>query len=117
VVHRREARRLASQQVERRTGDGEVHEKLLELRHFRVSPYPEEAELTPSSAAGVARNGRMRTTARTEAVGCTIDGAQEAKMEILVEKGSPLMKRLMTTPLTMALCAGMVTFRRTSSWD
>src|ERR1039457_1916322 len=39
---------------------------------------------SPSSAAGVARDGKDGENAPTEAIGCIIDGAQEAKMEILV---------------------------------
>ena len=31
-----------------------MHEKSLEIRHFPVFPYPEEAELTPSWAAELA---------------------------------------------------------------
>jgi hypothetical protein len=60
-------------------GDGEVYEKSLEIRHFPVFPYPEEAELAPSWAAPESlRVKRMMDTAPTEAVGCTINGAQEA---------------------------------------
>jgi hypothetical protein len=35
-----------------------VYDKSLEMRHFRVFPYPEEVELAPSWAAGVARDER-----------------------------------------------------------
>jgi hypothetical protein len=66
-------------------GDGEVSEKPLEMRHFQVLTYPEEPELAPSWAAGVARDGKMRQTAPMGAVGCTIDGGQDGKTEILVE--------------------------------
>ena len=38
---------------------GEVDGMPLEIRHFRVSPYSEEAELAPSWAAGAARNGEV----------------------------------------------------------
>jgi hypothetical protein len=41
--------------------------------------------MAPSLAAGVARDGRDETTAPTEVIGRTIDGGQEAKMEILDE--------------------------------
>jgi len=34
-----------------------VHEKSLEIRHFRVLTYPKDAELAPSSGPGVARDG------------------------------------------------------------
>jgi hypothetical protein len=30
---------------------------------------------------------RMKKRGPTEAIGCTLDGGQEAKMEILVQKG------------------------------
>jgi hypothetical protein len=42
----------------RKAGDGEVHEKSLEIRHFRAFPYSKEAELALSGAAGFARDGR-----------------------------------------------------------
>jgi hypothetical protein len=60
-----------------------VYEKSLEMRHFLVFHYPEEARLAPSWAAGVARDGKMRKTGPMGEVGCTIDGGQEAKTEIL----------------------------------
>jgi hypothetical protein len=40
----------------RKEGDGEVSEKSREMRHFRVFPYPEDAQLAPFRAAGVARD-------------------------------------------------------------
>jgi hypothetical protein len=61
-----------------------VYEKPLEMRHFQVLTYPEEPELAPSRAAGVARDGTNERTAAIKAVGCTIDGSQEAKTEIPV---------------------------------
>ena len=67
----------------REEGDGEVWEESLEMRHFRVSPCPEEAELAPSWAAAVARDGNDEINAPTEAVECTIEGGEEAKTEIL----------------------------------
>lgn len=51
------ARRRASRQGEG-TGGEEVYEKSLEIRHFRVFAYPEEAELAPSWDAAVARDGK-----------------------------------------------------------
>jgi len=54
------------------------------MRHFRVCPYPEEAELAASWVAGVARQGNNKRTASTEAIGCTIEGGQDAKTGILV---------------------------------
>lgn len=60
-----------------------MYEKSLEMKPFLVFPYPEEAGLAHSWAAGVARDGKDKKTAPTEAVGCTIDGGQEAKTEIL----------------------------------
>jgi len=78
-----DSRRRASKQVAGRKGDGEVYEKPLEMRHFRVFTYPEEPELAPSGAAGVARDGNNKRTASTEAIARTIEGGQEAKSEIL----------------------------------
>jgi hypothetical protein len=67
-----------------------VHEKSLEMRHFRVSLHPGEADPVPSRTAGVARDGKNhekmrkdKKAAPTEVVRCTIDSDQEAKMEIL----------------------------------
>jgi hypothetical protein len=62
-----------------------VYEKSLEMRHFQVCPYPEEAELARCWAAGV---GRDEKKAPTEAVGCTIDADQDGKTEILDAIGS-----------------------------
>ena len=39
-----------------------MSEKSLEMRHFRVFTYPEEPELAPSWAAGVARSGKDERT-------------------------------------------------------
>jgi hypothetical protein len=55
------------------------------MRHFRVILHPDEAELAPSWVAAVAREGNSRRTASTEAIGCTIEGGQDAKTEILVK--------------------------------
>ena len=68
----------------RKEGDGEVYEKSFELRHSPVFPYPEEAELAPFGLPNALGRGRMKKTASTEAAGCRIDGAQDAKKEILV---------------------------------
>jgi len=73
-----------------------VYEKSLEMKHFRVCPYPGEAELAPSWAAGVGRDEKKR--APTEAVGCTIDAGEDGKSEILAYVaaggGSPPSKSL-----------------------
>jgi hypothetical protein len=54
------------------------------MRHFRVFSYPEETEAAPflgcRSRAGMER---LKETASTAAVGCTIGDGQEAKAEIL----------------------------------
>ncbi len=47
-------------------------------------PYLKEAEPTPSTVAELARMERMKEAAATDVVGCTIDGGQETKTEILV---------------------------------
>jgi hypothetical protein len=54
------------------------------MRRFRVFPYLKEAERTPSRVAEPARDGKDEKRGPTEAIGCTLDGGQEAKMEILV---------------------------------
>ena len=55
------------------------------MRQFLVFPYPEEAGLAPSGAAGVARDGKDEKTAPTEAVGCILTDGREGKMGILVQ--------------------------------
>ena len=62
-----------------------MYEKLLEMRHFLVFHYPEEARLAPSWATGVARDGKMKPTAPMVGVECMMDAAQDAKTEILAE--------------------------------
>lgn len=71
----------------RRRG-GEVCENSLEMRHFRVLPYPDEAALAPSWAAGVARDG-MNGTAPPAGGGCVLDLGQDAKSEILGRREHP----------------------------
>jgi len=56
---------------------------VLKMRHVRVSPYPEEAGLALPGPPESFGTERMKETAPTEAVGCIIDGGQEAKTEIL----------------------------------
>ncbi len=56
----------------------------MKKRQFLVFPYPEEAGLAPSWAAGVVRDGKDERMVPTEAVGCTVPGGWEGKMEILV---------------------------------
>src|ERR1039458_8749757 len=53
------------------------------MRHFWVFRARARQNWSPSSAAGVARDGKDGENALTEASGCIIDGGQEAKMEIL----------------------------------
>lgn len=60
-----------------------MYKKSFEMKHFRVSLCAEGPELTPSWSAGVARHEKMRKTAPMEAVGSTIAGGRESKMEIL----------------------------------
>ena len=59
-----------------------MYEKSLEMRHFLVFHYPEEPKLARSWAAGVALDGKIEQTAPMVAVGCRIDGDQDAKTEI-----------------------------------
>ena len=66
-----------------------MYEKSLEMRHFRVSTYSEEAELAPSWVTGVAREGNNKRTASTEAIGCTIEGGQDAKTGIILDEYLP----------------------------
>ena len=51
-----------------------------------VFPYPEEAGLAPSWAAGVVRDGKDETMVPTEAGGCILPGGSEGKIEILAER-------------------------------
>ena len=60
-----------------------MSEKLLEMRHFRVLLYSEEPELAPPGPPESFRIERTWKKAAVEAVGCTIDGGQQAKMEVL----------------------------------
>ncbi len=65
-----DSRVAADQQAGRREeGDGEVYEKLLEMRRFRVFPHPEEAELALPGAPESVRWERLKETASTEAAG------------------------------------------------
>jgi hypothetical protein len=43
------------------------------------------ADLGAAGAAGIARDGKVKLAGPTEAVGCTIDGGQEAQTETLFE--------------------------------
>src|ERR1035437_6993169 len=65
-------------------GGGEGAEKPLGMRHFWVFRARARQSWSPSSAAGLARDGKDGENALTEASGCIIDGGQEAKIEILV---------------------------------
>ena len=60
-----------------------MSEKPLGMRHFWVFRARARQSWSPSSAAGVARDGKDGENALTEAIGCIIDRGQEAKMEIL----------------------------------
>jgi len=61
-----------------------VCEKSLEMRPFLVFRYLEEAAPALSRPPQSLGMERMKKAAPTEAVGCTVDGGQEAKTEILV---------------------------------
>src|ERR1019366_302204 len=52
------------------------------MRHFWVFRARARQSWSPSSAAGVARDGKDGGNAPTAAIGFIIDGGQEAKMEI-----------------------------------
>ncbi len=83
-----------------------MYEKSFEMRHFRVSTYSEEAELAPSWVAGVAREGNNKRTASTQAIGCTIEGGQDAKTEILGnKKGLDMRSLTLIASLTAILLA------------
>ena len=71
----------------RKEGDGEVWEKTHEIRHFPTFPYPEETDLVLSGPPNSLRRGRMKKTASTEAAGCRIKGAQDAKRESWLKRG------------------------------
>src|ERR1035437_1391508 len=53
------------------------------MRHFWVFRARARQSWSPSSAAGLARDGKDGKNAPTEAIGRIIDCGQEAKMEIL----------------------------------
>jgi len=75
----------AEKQTGRRKGGGEVYEKSLEMRHFRVLHTRKRKcrrLARPLQSVGMER---MKETAPTEVFGCTIEGAQEVKSEILVK--------------------------------
>lgn len=57
-----------------------MREKSFDMRHFRVSTYPKEPFLGRRGRSGWKK---MKETAPTEAVGCIVDGGQEAKTAIL----------------------------------
>ena len=63
-----------------------MSEKPLGMRHFWVFRARARQSWSPSSAAGVARDGKDGENAPTEAIGCTIDGGQDAKREILLDE-------------------------------
>jgi hypothetical protein len=65
--------------------DGEVFEKSLAKRHLRLFLYPEEADLAPSRAAGVARDAKNESYAPPEAVWMYNHLVQKAKTEIPVK--------------------------------
>ena len=103
-----------------------MYAKSLEMRHFHVPADPEEPGVAPSWAAKAAREEKDRQIlskdVKCPVIGCTIDGGQEAKEEILAyffppggQDGTPRvntnqrslsMKRLMATLFMIALCAG-----------
>jgi hypothetical protein len=56
-----------------------VSEKPLGMRHFWVFRARARQSWSPSSAAGVARDGKDGENAPTEAIGCIIDGARKPK--------------------------------------
>jgi hypothetical protein len=56
----------------------------MKMRQFLVFPYPEEAGLAPSWAAGIVRDGNDEKIVPTEAVESMLAGGWEGKMEILV---------------------------------
>jgi hypothetical protein len=62
-----------------------VSEKPLGMRHFWVFRARARQSWSPSSAAGVARDGKDGKNAPREAIVRIIDCGQEAKMEILVK--------------------------------
>jgi len=62
-------------------GEGEVYEKSLEMTHSRVFPYPEEADLAPSWAAGVARDRKNERNRSNEGGWVYTRSDQGAKRE------------------------------------
>ena len=65
-----------------------MSEKSLEMRHFLVFHYPEEARLAPSWATRVAGEGlEMKKAAPTKAVGCTMEGGKKPKRKFWLKGG------------------------------
>jgi hypothetical protein len=61
----------------------------MKMRQFLVFPCPEEPRPALSWAAKVVRDGKNEKTVPTEAIGCTLVGGREGKMEILVKMEIP----------------------------
>ena len=57
-------------------GETGGHERF-NTRHFQALAFPEEAELAPFWAAGIAREGTNERTALGDAAGCTLDRGQD----------------------------------------
>jgi hypothetical protein len=61
-----------------------VNEKSLEMSHYQAFRYPKKAPLAASPGPpNSLRGDRMEKTASAEAARCRIEGAQDAKKEIL----------------------------------
>jgi hypothetical protein len=60
-----------------------VCEKSFEVRHFRVFAYPEEPKRVLPGPPRLLGMERVKETTPREAIGCIINGGQEAKKEIL----------------------------------
>jgi len=66
------------------SGDGGVFEKSPEMSQFLVFPYPQEAELTPSGAAGGAQDGKMKKNGSHGGYWKYNGESQKARTETLV---------------------------------
>jgi hypothetical protein len=64
------------------------------MKHFQDFACLEQPRVTPSRAAGVARDGKNEINGSNEAIGCIIDLGQDGKMGILVKIKNSLYWRI-----------------------
>lgn len=62
----------------------------MKMRQLLVFLHPEEAGLASSRVTGVVRDKTDERTVPMEVGGCMLAGGREGKMEILVQRGTPI---------------------------